>query len=153
MRKRAVKKKSGGGEVCFSLPFCGAKLSDLTSDELNSKHLRVLGITDKGKNLPVRQKKRWLNWVTHAQMLLHRAVMSFIHNETDKQRQAVQLTFNLGKNPKRHKENKMYLNTRLSVGVWTGWCLLPLQRVWGLQCCRMLGLSQPDTSLSVPGYV
>lgn len=55
IRERAVNKK--GGEVCISLPFCGAKLSDLTSDELNSKHLRVLCITDEGKNLPVREKK------------------------------------------------------------------------------------------------
>lgn len=35
--------------VC--VPFCGGKLSDLTSDEFDSKHLRVVYVTDESKYL------------------------------------------------------------------------------------------------------
>lgn len=33
------------------VPFCGGELPDLTSDEFNCKHLRVVDITDEGKYL------------------------------------------------------------------------------------------------------
>lgn len=41
--------KPTGPVVC--LPFCGGKLSDLTSDEFNCKHLRVVYVTDEGEYL------------------------------------------------------------------------------------------------------
>lgn len=81
--------------MCYiCVPFCGRKLSDLTSDEFNCKHLRVFCITDESKYLKgdereekrERKKKRGREFthITQAPVLLAKAVnfavMQFIHN-------------------------------------------------------------------------
>ena len=40
--------------VCVCVPFCGAVLADLSSDELHVEHLRVVFITDQRKHLQTR---------------------------------------------------------------------------------------------------
>lgn len=101
--------------MCYiCVPFCGRKLSDLTSDEFNCKHLRVFCITDESKYLKgddreeKREKKRGREFtrITQAPVLLSKG----------RQRQAVQLIFTY--NRTQHRQNKMvlFLSAHLSKG-------------------------------------
>lgn len=66
----------------ISVPFCGGELPDLTSDEFNCKHLRVVDITDEGKYLKgdeiedKSEKKRGRGEFTHITSALILAVNS-----------------------------------------------------------------------------
>lgn len=88
--------------VC--VPFCGGILPDLTSDEFNCKHLRVVYITDESKHLKgdetenKRERKRGregrvYSYHTDSSAFIQVVNLQRCSSYIMKQRQAVQLTF------------------------------------------------------------
>lgn len=70
--------------VYFCVPFCGGKLSDLTSDEFHCKHLRVVYVTDESKHLKGEKKGgRVYSFHTDPSAFIPAVnLMYFIHNES-----------------------------------------------------------------------
>lgn len=110
------------------VPFCGGKPSDLTSNELHSKHLRVFCVTDESKYLQGDEQR------VFTRTLVQNLDSKKCIHENNKHR-------------KRKKNGGM--NVRIFLTVCQAKCSPP-QRVSGWQCCTMLGLFPQGMFLSEP---